>query len=210
MTFKQISTLAIALIGFYSIFSAILVSGVQFLILIFSLFGESPVATATQYSLILIPQFAVPLVFGIILVRRSARLSDWLLRKIGADASHRVAGIGMEQLSFLLLSALGLYMLSVAVPDALELFAAWFAASATETAAMARSAGDDFWGGRFPEVIYHSTAVGFAAFVFFRGASVSRFVLAIRKHGLPTTPPRTDDRQSSGALSQPARENEPR
>ena len=180
MTSKQISTLLIALIGLNAIFNAILLSGLQFSVVVLSLFQDGGESVAFS-SLVLIPQFLVPLLFGIILLRTSPRLADWLLAKTGVDTGKPASWPTLEDASFLIFSALGLYMLSVTAPDALKLLAAWFHFLASEPGYLGAGGEDGFWSGRFPEAVYHAAAVGFSAFVFFRGASLSRFLLSLRK-----------------------------
>ncbi len=180
MNYQKLSTLAISLIGFYSIFSAILVSGMQVLILVMAPFQQDGFEVAGYASIALIPQFVAPLIFGIILVRKSAKISSWLLSNVEVKGEEKIEGLKIEDLSFLLFSLLGLYMISTTFPDALRLFAAWFSYTASSTGTLGYGE-DDFWDGRFPEVVYHVAAMSFSAFVFFRGLSISRFVIASRK-----------------------------
>ncbi len=181
MNFQKLSTLAISLIGFYSIFTAILVSGMQFVVLLMSLFQTDGLQMAGFTTLALIPQFAMPLVFGIILIRKSGKIGQWLLSKIEVEEREEIKSMNIEDTSFLLFSVLGLYMISSTFPDGLMLFAAWFSAMAAETSTTGITS-DGFWDGRFPEVVYHLSAIGFSCFVFFKGISVSRFVLSLRKN----------------------------
>lgn len=188
MNYKKLSTLAISLIGFYAIFSAILVSGMQFMILVVAPFQPNDFELAGYTSIALIPQLIVPLLFGVILIKKSARISEWILSKVEIENEEKIEGIKIEDMSFLLFSLLGLYMISTTFPDALKLFAAWFSFMASEPATLGYGEGG-FWEGRFPEVAYHICAMSFSAFVFFRGLSVSRFVMASRKKHAQTDSP---------------------
>lgn len=180
MNYQKLSTLTISLIGFYSVFSAIIVSGMQFMFLVVAPFQENGFEIFGYTAIALIPQFLAPLLFGIILVKRSARISKWLLSKVEVGEEEKIEGIRIEDMSFLLFSLLGLYMISTTFPDALKLFAAWFSFMASAPATFG-PVDDGFWNGRSPEVAYHIGAMSFSLFVFFRGLSISRFVLASRK-----------------------------
>ncbi|MDQ8205811.1 hypothetical protein [Pelagicoccus sp. SDUM812003] len=183
MNYQKLSTLTISLIGFYSIFSAIIISGMQVLILVMAPFQPNGWEMAGYTSMALIPQFLAPLIFGIVIIRKSAKISRWLLAKIEVEGEEKIEGIRFEDMSFLLFSLLGLYMISTTFPDALRLFAAWFSYLASSPGTLVY--GDDgFWDGRFPEVAYHIAAMSFSVFVFSRGLSISRFVNACRKKGL--------------------------
>lgn len=184
MKFKQLSTLAISLIGFYSIFSAILNSGIQFMTLVIAPFQNNGLAVYGYMAVTLVSQFAFPLIFGIFLVRKSARISDWLFAKIHVDPDEGIEGIAFENLSFLLFSALGLYMLSVTAPGALKLLMEWFSERAGLIVRPGGVTNETFWDRKLPDAVYHAAANAFAAFVFFRGLSVSKFVLAIRRKSI--------------------------
>lgn len=179
LDYQKLGSLAIALIGFYTIFSVIVASGATFMIFVLSIF-TGDLRDFGYAILTLIPQFLVPLFFGIILIRKSAKLSGWLLSRVEIQREEEVEGLGIEDVSFLLFTLLGLYMLTMTVLPVLQLFAAWFTVMARETSIYG-VAPDTFWNGRLPEIVSHAAAIGFSAFVFFRGASVSRFVLSLRK-----------------------------
>lgn len=179
MGFKNLSSLAISLIGFYSIFSAILLSGTQLSILVFSLFQQDALAVVGFMFLALIPQFMVPAIFGVILIRKSAALSGWLLSKVPITPEETIGEMRIEVLAFLSFSTLGLYMLSTTIPSALMLYAGWFSTMAAESRPMGITS-DGFWDDRLPEFVYHFCAIGFSCIVFFKSVSLSRFVVSLR------------------------------
>jgi hypothetical protein len=183
MRFKALTALLISLIGFYSIFSAILVAGLPVVLFVMSPFQNGGVEYVGFTTLMFIPQFVPPFLLGLFLVGKAPRIAQWFLARIEVDGDQEAGSMDFEDLSFLAFSLLGLYMLSTTVPDAFKMFAAWFQAKAAETANISGISSDDFWHQQVPELTYHVIAIGFAVFVFLRGKSISRFVSWLRVAG---------------------------
>lgn len=180
MKLQNLSTLTISLIGFYSIFSAIVVSGMSVMIIILAPFQNNGLEIAAYSTFALLPQFVIPFIFGIALIRKSSQISHWLFSKIKVDSEEEINGIRFEDISFILFALLGLYMLASTIPEALKLFAAWFTYQAAEPASLGLHQ-NGFWDGKLPEVVYHICAIGFSSFTFFQSASISRFIISIRR-----------------------------
>jgi hypothetical protein len=183
MRFKALATLLISLIGFYSIFSAILIAGMPLLLLVMAPFQGDGIEYVGFTTLMCIPQFVLLFLLGLFLIRKAPRLGEWMLARAGVAEEQEAGGMSLQDLSFLCFSLLGLYMLSTTVPDGLRTLAAWFQAKAAETQMYSGISSDGFWRQRFPELIYHAAAIGFASFVFIRGRSIGRFVASLRSAG---------------------------
>jgi hypothetical protein len=185
MKLKALAALLISLIGFYSIFSAILVAGIPLIMLIMAPFQSDGIDYVGFMTLMCIPQFGLPFLFGVFLIRKAAWFSHWLLARIGLNDDQTTGGVNVEDVSFLGFSLLGIYMLSITIPNALQVLAAWFQAKASETMIYSGLgiSSENFWSERFPDLLFHTVSIGFAAFVFFRGKSIARFVLSLRMAG---------------------------
>lgn len=181
MKFKQLTTLLIALIGYYSIFSAIVTAMNPVIYLLLSPFVDDGLMYAGIASVSTFTFLVLPLVFGILLVRNSTRLSNFMIEKIDVDKEESIEFVSYEVLSFVLITTLGLYMLVITIPDALSVFALWFQTMAAETGNYPGLEHGVFWRDRIPDIVYHITSIGFAAFIFFKGKSISKFVSSLKK-----------------------------
>ena len=187
MKTKNLAALSIGLIGFYSIFSALFVGGMPVIAMITSFIipiesDEMSIAVGT--AAVSVPIFVVPFILGLIFIMKAKKLSEWLCRIIGLDQNQDIGVIKLRELSFVLYSMLGIFMLSRTVPEAFHLLTWGFIQKAQASMSYTSSGPfEQLPEERIPDLVYHIIAVGFSAFVFFRSVSISNFLWALRKGG---------------------------
>ena len=151
------------------------------MMLAMSAFSPGQLELAGYTALVCIPQFVLPFLLGLFFIRKAQWLADKILSRAGHIEDQDKQAVNVDYTALPWFSLLGLYMLSTTIPDALRLLAAWFQAKAAETQLYSGISSQGFVQERFPEIVYHVAAIGFATFVFLQGMSVSRFVLSLRK-----------------------------
>lgn len=181
MNAKPFSSVLIAMIGLYAIFSAILIAGLPLLSFVLSLFLSGGHSDVTGYTAVVcLPQFILPFGLGLFLFWRAGFLADRLLRRCGISADEAVLRYD-DEVPALAFSLLGVFMLVTTLPGAMQDMAAWFQLKAIESRSYVGSAPHDFLRERLPTIIYHLTAIGCALFVFLRGKRIAAFAASLRK-----------------------------
>lgn len=184
MKLKNLTSAVIGLIGLYAIYSALLIAGLPVMLLVMSFLRSSSDFRAIGLTTMMcIPQFILPLALGVFLFARASKVASWILPQSEVEDQSLPCAVSIPEVSFLLTSLLGVFMLSTTIPAALQTLAAWFQAMAADTWSMSGISSEDFWQDSFPTVVYHVSAISFAAFVLLRGKSISRFLLSLRVAG---------------------------
>ena len=185
MRFQILGTFGIALIGIHVIFSAVIFSAPFISSLVVGAVTRGGSAHVESMALLLIPDFIIPLVFGMVLILKAANVSRCGYSKTQDNSHQARAGTGVESASYLLFSLLGLFMVSNALPGALKLVAKWLMLMPKGVAFSLGISRNQIWSGHLVReiVIDHVFPIGFGCFVFFGGRRISRFVLSLGKNG---------------------------
>jgi len=179
---KPFASLIISLIGLYSIFSAILVAGLPLITLLLMPFTSAlDFRMVSDTLLMCIPQFLIPLGFGLFLFIKSERIASWVLLKTGIPSDESIFPVCECDLGSLAFALLGVFLLATTIPGGLREIAVWFQIKAAMAGNISGISDDHFWHDRIPYIIYHISAIGFSLFVFFRSKSISKFVASIRR-----------------------------
>ncbi len=176
MKTKPFATLVITLIGFYSIFSGVLMSGSFITTIVMSLFSPDRAAMFGMGAFGIAPSL-VAIVLGIVLIRKAAVFAA---RLFPADEVVADSGVNIETLRECAFSLLGLFCLINTVPGALHFAADQWLARMPSLSHVVRTQ-EEFFPNQLPSIVYHVSAVGFSLYVFLHGKKISGFTESLRR-----------------------------
>lgn len=187
MKLNQLIRAILNLLGIYTIFTAIVTSGMSVILIpITMIYQGIEKMEATGFSILMVLfQLFLPLTLGILLVWQSKRMTAWVLASSGIDIECDTERLELKEFPFIAFSLLGLYMLSQTIPSLCHFIAYVFQAKVQEASYMTTTDGR-FLENHLQDIVYHTIAVGFSFWVFMKGKSFGKFALALKKRSQPS------------------------
>lgn len=177
----QLTRLVISLIGFNAIFVALLQTAVPAGVLIEVLRRPWFRGADFEHVLMMFPAFLIPLLLGVALVRNSGKLADWLIQKVKLNPESPTVSLGFEETTTAAFSLLGIYMLFISIPTALETWIGWNLVPTTDMDRFGREISKSTLEVMLPHIVTSVFSISFALFVFFRANSFAKLVNFLRK-----------------------------
>lgn len=188
MKVRDISNLLLTLIGLGVIIRAIFVSATisAFFLTMFSdqmaIDGAgSPLMEKSYYIVLFITQVIIPVVFGLVLIFCSKRITNWILRWVSND-DRTIGNINPYQISHLAFVLLGVFLLATTLPDAAGYIGRFF----SETMRTYAFAPPDIKRGLYYQAlgqgVSHLLAVGFSLGIIWKAKALAGFVAGRHRH----------------------------
>lgn len=184
MKLNQLIRAILNLLGIYTIFTAIVSAGMSVILIpITAIYQGSMESTGFSVVMVLF-QFFLPLIIGILLMWKSKRITEFILVTSGIDIDCGAEELEVKEFPFVAFSLLGLYMLSVTIPGLCQ-FIAYLLQLKIYEASHVTTTDSRFLEDHLQNIIYHSVAVGFSFLTFMKGKSFGQFALSLKKRGQP-------------------------
>lgn len=185
MKLHQLIRTILNLLGIYTIFSSIIAAGMSVILIPTTMFYQG-MEGAGWSTLMVLFQFFLPVLVGVLIVWKSKKITEWILNFSGIDAKEASEQIEIKEFPFVAFSLLGLYMLSQTLPSLFHFVTYLFQMKVQEASYLSVSEGR-FLEQHLADLVYHFVAVGFSILVFMKGKSFAKFALSIRRGGVHHT-----------------------